>query len=129
MTRIGDVAALIDNRLALTEEAGTLHDADLMTQDLVDEGHLLPDLPEPHRAKFDNAAIFTRDEDAEDGAYIDVKVDTEPPTRGRITVDLDPSSGGKHGFTRVVAYVNPQWCREAATLLLAAADHAERNQE
>lgn len=90
---------------------------------------LIPDLPEPYISKFDTFAVFSRDEDSEDGADIDVRVETGSHRRGRIAIDLDPSSGSDNGFTLVRAYVSPQWCREAAVLLLAAADYAERNQE
>lgn len=100
-----------------------------VAQALAHDGYLMPDLPEPYISKFDTSAVFAPDEDSEDGAYIDVKVDTGRHQRGRITIDLDPSSGSDNGFILVRSYVSPQWCREAAALLLAAADYSERNQE
>lgn len=99
-----------------------------LAQALADAGLLMPDLPDPYISEFDTAAVFVPDEDSEDGAYIDVRVETGSHRRGRITVDLDPSSGSNNGFILVRAHVSPQWCREAAALLLAAADYAERNQ-
>ena len=96
-----------------------------LAQALADAGLLMPDLPEPYTSKFDTSALFTPDEDSEDGAYIDVKVETGRHHHGRITIDLDPCHGSDNGFTLIRAYVSPQWCREAAALMLAAADYAE----
>lgn len=47
MTRINDVATLIDNRLALCDEMCVEPNPDIMAKDLLDAGHLLPDLPKP----------------------------------------------------------------------------------
>lgn len=53
MTRIDDVAALIEKRLALCDEMCVEPNSDRMAEELLDEGHLLPDLPEP---RFDRLA-------------------------------------------------------------------------
>lgn len=124
MTRIDEVAAIMYDQMTSMGVQPTVND---IARALDADGHLMPDQPEPYMSKFDSSATFTRDEDSEDGAYIDVNVATGTYRHGRITIDLDPSRGSENGFTLVRAYASPQWCREAAALLLAAANYAEEH--
>lgn len=102
MTRIDDVSALIEKRLALYEETGTEPNPDLMTEDLLDEGHLLPDLPKP--------------ETVGDNFWFD-------------EIEIVPDNTATDHSNDFLREVNSEELRLRAAWLLAAAEHHERNQE
>lgn len=108
MTRINDVAALIEKRLALCDEMCVEPNSDRMAEDLLDEGHLLPDLPEP---EIDSDGWATWDSECvtEAGYH---------PEKGLWTYD-----DGR------MVQDSAERLREVACIYLAAADYAERNQK
>lgn len=108
MTRIDDVAALIEKRLALCDEMCVEPNSDRMAEDLLDEGHLLPDLPEPTEC-----------------------VGTGNPSWFDGWVQQDWGEVELHHFGYEIGEndtgLTPQQARDLALALLAAANYAEEH--
>lgn len=107
MTRINDVAALIEKRLSLCDEMCVEPNSDRMAEELLDEGHLLPDLPEP---RFDRLGRW---EDSGVTLY-----------RGQRTIELYAAID----YGDLPETLEPVEARDTAYALLAAANYAEEHE-